>query len=56
VRKMKGGEIYQPEDPVPHNKCEHCNCHQTFLHLPGVENNFRSLLPPMSVANMNFIK
>jgi hypothetical protein len=55
VRKMKEGAIYRPEEPVPHNKCEHCNRHQTFLQ-PGERKNFKSLLPPMPVANMDFIK
>ena len=45
VRKMKEGEIYRPEVPIPHNKCGHCNRHPTFLQLPGERKNFKSLLP-----------
>jgi len=56
VRKTKEGAIYRAEDPAPHKKCEHCNRHQTFLQLPGEIKNFRSLLPPKSVANIYFIK
>jgi hypothetical protein len=53
---MKEGAIYRPEVPVPHNKCEHYSCHQIFLQFPGERNNFKSVLPPMPVANMAFIK
>jgi hypothetical protein len=53
---MEEGAIYRPEVPKPHNKCEHCNRQQTFLQLPGERKNFKSLLPPMSVAIMAFTK
>jgi tRNA U34 5-carboxymethylaminomethyl modifying enzyme MnmG/GidA len=52
---MEEGAIYCPEIPIPHNKCENRNRHQIFLQLPGERKNFKLLLPPMPVANMDFI-